>query len=68
VQIKAVLNCHYKVFKDKLVLMFDSREMMRYYGNRLRQLLSLPDVMDSANQPEATLPPVSAAVIQLLLT
>jgi len=61
-QIKAVLNCYYKVLKDELVLMFNSRETLEYYCNRLRQLLSL-HVPDSLKEPEATLPPVTLSLL-----
>ena len=57
-QIKALLNCYYKVFKDEPVLIFNSRENIRFYWNRLRQLLHL-EVPEPTKEPEATLPPVS---------
>jgi len=57
VQIKAVLNWYYKVFKEESVLIFNSQENIQYYWNRLRQLLHLK-VPETAKEPEATLPPV----------
>ena len=57
VQIKAVLNCYYKVFKDEPVLIFNSRENIQFYWNRLRQLLHF-EVPEPSKEPEATLPPV----------
>jgi len=57
VQIKAVLSCYYKVYKDESVLVFNARENIDFYWNRLRQLLHLK-VPEAAKEPEATLPPV----------
>jgi len=57
VQMKAVLNCYYKVYKDESVLIFNSRENVEFYWNRLRQLLHLK-VPETPKESEVSLPPV----------
>ena len=59
VQIKAVLNCYYKVFKEESVLIFSCHENAQYYWNKLREILHLKlPPTETTKDPEATLPPV----------